>query len=267
MDSRFSVKEFFALRAVLSGRIKIACELIGTGIILAVWIVITEFKLISPGILPSPIRILKSFKELHFQDALIRNVFCSLKLNLLGYLEAVLMALPLGFLIGLISPLRATLARYIASARFLPLTAVIGIFIAWFGIGTNMKVQFLSFSIFIYLLPAVIERIDEVEEIYVQTAITLGASSWQIIKSVYIPSVISRVFDDIKILAALSWTYIIIAELVNASGGGIGALAYLAGRYSRADKVFAILIVIMIIGWLQDKFLTSMEKVIFRYKA
>lgn len=261
------IGDIFSLHANISSYLKVACEIAGTGIILAVWLIITEFKLIPSGILPSPIRIIKSFKELHFEDALIRNLIYSFKLNFFGYLEAVSIALPLGFLIGLISPLRAALAKYIASARFLPLTAVVGIFVAWFGIGTNMKVQFLSFSIFIYLLPAVIERVDEVEEIYIQTAMTLGASSWQIIKSVYAPSVLSRIFDDIKILAALSWTYIIIAELVNASGGGIGALAYLAGRYSRVDKVFAILIVIMIIGWLQDKILTSLEKIIFRYKA
>lgn len=267
MNDKLSLNEIFSLRAVLPDRMKILCEIVGTGIILAIWLAITELKLISPGILPSPIRILKSFKELHFQDALIRNAAYSLKLNVLGYLEAVAMALPLGFLIGLVSPLRATLARYIASARFLPLTAVIGIFVAWFGIENNMKIQFLSFSIFIYLLPAVIDRVDEVEETYLHTAITLGASYRQIIKSVYVPSVLSRVFDDIKNLAALSWTYIVVAELVNASGGGIGALAYLAGRYSRVDKVFAVLIVIMIIGWLQDKFLTSLEKVIFRYKA
>lgn len=261
------LSDIFSLHADMPNYLKVACEIVGTGIIFAIWLLITEFKLISPGILPSPIRVLKSFKELHFEDALIRNLIYSFKLNFFGYMEAVIVALPLGFFIGLISPLRAALARYIASARFLPLTAVVGIFVAWFGIGTNMKVQFLSFSIFIYLLPAVIERIDEVEEIYIQTAMTLGASSWQIIKSVYIPFVISRIFDDIKILAALSWTYIIVAELVNAYGGGIGALAYLAGRYSRVDKLFAILALIMLIGWLQDKFLTNLEKAIFRYKA
>jgi NitT/TauT family transport system permease protein len=265
--------QFYKLRGRLPAKTGFLVESIGTAVILILWWTITamdaastEFRLIPPSILPSPVKIITSFAELHYNDALVRNALFSLELNLLGLFEAVALALPIGFLIGLIPVFRSMFERYISVVRFLPLTALTGLFIVWFGIGTTMKVQFLAFSIFLYLLPVVIQRIDEVQDVYIQTASTCGASTWQTIKSVFLPSVLSRVYDDIIVLAALSWTYIVVAELVNANGGGVGALAYIASRQSRIDKVFGILIVIIFIGYCQDKLLKWIDRFIFPHK-
>ncbi|MDH5655074.1 MAG: ABC transporter permease subunit, partial [Spirochaetia bacterium] len=127
------------------------------------------------------------------------------------------------------------------------------------------KVQFLSFGIFVFLLPTVVQRIDEVEKVYVDTVYTLGASKMEILRTVYIPSVISRVSDDIRVLVAISWTYLIVAELVNKTGG-LGALAYTAGRQSRIDKVFAILVLVIIIGLVQDKIFVILDRLLFPHK-
>lgn len=257
--------DFFRLRGTLSEKTKLITEITGSLIILLVWIFITEMGLVPRGILPSPFKVLASFSELHFNDGLVRNAFYSLKLNTLGLLEAVIFAFPIGFIIGLFPVFRSIFERYITVVRFLPLTAVTGLFIAWFGIDDMMKVQFLAFSIFLFLLPVVIQRIIEVEDVYVQTVSTLGASKWQTIQSVFIPAVTSRTYGDIRVLAALSWTYMVVVELVNTNAGGVGAMVYLASRQSRIDKVFAVLITVIMIGFLQDKILTFLGKYIFPY--
>jgi ABC-type nitrate/sulfonate/bicarbonate transport system permease component len=220
---------------------------------------------VSKAVLPPPIAVIKSFKELHFKDQVVRETGYSVGLNILGYLEAILISILLGFTIGLVPFFRALLNKFFNSTRFIPLTAVTGLFIAWFGIDSNMKVQFLAFGIFVYLLPVVIQRIDEVLDIYLQTAYTLGASKWQQIRTVYFPSVASRIIDDIRVLTAISWTYIIIAEMMNQTGG-IGSLIHLSGRQSRLDKVFALLIVIVIIGIIQDRLFAWLDKKIFSFK-
>lgn len=260
------MKELLELRGKIPKKTKSTIELAGIAMALTVWFVITQFNMIPPSILPSPVKVITSFSELHFNDALIRNAGYSIFLNIAGLTEAIVFAIPIGMAIGLQPILRAAFERHITSARFLPLTAVIGIFIAWFGIETNMKVQFLAFAIFIYLIAAVIQRIDEVEEVYDQTVITLGGSKWQRVRYVFIPMVISRVYDDIRVLAALSWTYIVVAEMVNANGGGIGAMTYIAARQSRIDKVFGLIMTIMIIGFVQDKLLIYADKYLFRHK-
>ncbi len=227
---------------------------------------------ISRAVIPPPIEVVKAFRDLHFtkegkvrNDTVIIETGYSLFLNILGYIEAILISIFFGFLIGLVPFFRALLSRWVNAVRFVPLTAVTGLFIAWFGIESNMKVQFLAFGIFVYLLPVIVQRIDEVQKIYLQTAYTLGATKWQLIKTVYFPSVASKVIDDIRVLTAISWTYIIIAEMLNQTGG-IGALIHLSGRQSRLDKVFALLIIIVIIGILQDRLFAWLDKKIFKFK-
>jgi len=259
------LSKLFELRGTLDRRTSSICEFIGVVIILIIWTIVSKMEIVPKGILPAPVKIIQAIPELHFQDALLRNLFYSFKLNLFGGLEAIALAIPLGFLIGLVPVLKAIFGRYIEAIRFLPLTATIGIFIVAFGLGTNMKVQFLAFAIFIYIIPQVKRRIEEVEEIYVQTAQTLGANTQQKVKKVFIPVVFARVYNDIVNLVALSWTYIIVAEMVNTSGGGIGALTFICFRQGRIDKVYAILIVIILFGMIQDFVMKKLGKALFPY--
>jgi NitT/TauT family transport system permease protein len=259
------MKSYFRINTVIPAKTSSIIALFGLLIILGIWSMVTLTGWVNKAILPSPIDVMLSFKELHFDDFLVRNTFYSIKLNVFGYLEAISISLLLGFIIGLIPFFKSMLNRYVDSIRFIPLTAVTGLFIAWFGIETNMKVQFLAFGIIVYLLPVVIQRITEVDKVYLQTSYTLGATSWQTIRTVYWPYVTSKLFDDIRVLTAISWTYIIVAELVNKTGG-VGALIFTAARQSRLDKVFAILFVIIIIGIIQDRIFIWLDKKLFRFK-
>ncbi|OQY04131.1 MAG: hypothetical protein B6I20_03585 [Bacteroidetes bacterium 4572_117] len=227
---------------------------------------VTKSSVIDKAILPSPIAVLSSLKELHFENFLIKNAFISIKLNILGYIEAIALSLFIGFIIGLVPFFRSLWRRYIDAIRFVPLAAVTGLFIAWFGIYMDMKVQFLAFGIFVFLVPVVVQRIDELDKVYLQTSYTLGATDWQTIKNVYWPSVTSRIIDDIRVLTAISWTYIIVAELVNTEEGGLGALIFKAQRSSRLDKVFAILLLIILIGFIQDLIFSWLDKKLFAFK-
>ncbi len=137
---------------------------------------------------------------------------------------------------------------------------------SWFGISDAMKIAFLAFGILVYLLPVVVQRINDVKAVYLKTVFTIGATNWQTIKSVYIPSVLSKVSDDIRVLTAISWTYIIVAELVNSSEGGVGALIYLKARQAQLAKVFAILLIIVLIGFLQDKYFKYLDRKLFPFK-
>ncbi len=222
--------------------------------------------IVRPGILPKPMAVLKAFPDLFINNALLKNMFRSIGLNLMGYVEAMLLAIPLGFLIGLLPFFRGLFQRQVDAFRYVPLTAVTGLFILWFGLGTGMQVHFLAFGIMIYLLPVVVQRIDEVDKVYTKTVYTLGATDWQTFKTVYFPAVVSRLSDDIRVLTAISWTYIIVAESLGGQGG-LGSLIWRIGqRQGRVDKTFALLIIIIIIGILQDRLFVYLDKKFFPYK-
>lgn len=259
------MKDFFKLRGRYPNKISLLIGVLGFLTIIGIWGAITKMEIVPHTVLPPPMKVLESYKELHFEKALVRNVFFSLKVNFLGYIFAILISIPLGLIIGLNGFLNAFIKRPIEGFRFIPLSAVVILFIAWFGIDVKMKVAFLAFGIIVYLLPTVIKRVEDVDNVYVDTMNTLNASNWQIIQKVFIPIVVSKVFEDIRMLVAISWTYIIIAEMLNKTGG-IGSLIYVAQRQSRIDMVFALLMLIILIGFLQDKVFLYLDKILFPYK-
>ncbi|MFK7908912.1 MAG: ABC transporter permease [Chitinophagales bacterium] len=262
------MNHLFKLRGTLDTRTRLILEIIGILLLILVWYILTagDDPIVRSGILPRPWAVLTSYSELYFDNDLFKNLCRSIGLNLAGYTESIAIAIPLGFLIGLFPLFRGTLQKQVDAFRFIPLTAVTGLFIIWFGLGTSMKIHFLAFGILIYLLPVVVQRIDDVQSVYTKTVYTLGATKWQTIKSVYIPAVISKLSDDIRVLTAISWTYIIIAESLG-NEGGIGSLIWRVGqRQGRVDKVFALLVLIIIIGFLQDKYFSYLDRQFFPHK-
>ncbi|HFA50946.1 MAG TPA: ABC transporter permease subunit [Bacteroidetes bacterium] len=225
----------------------------------------TEFKKVYPMI-PLPLDVVKSYGRLASKDRLFANAVRSIWLNLQGYFWAVLLCVPIGFLVGLIPLFRGLFSKPVDAMRYLPLTALIGVFIIWFGIYDEMKVAFLAFGIIVFLLPTVIQRIDEVEDVYLRTSFTLGASNWQTIKTVYFPAVMGRLIEDIRVLTAVSWTYIIVAEYINKDGGGLGALIYIKRRLQQMPDMFAIILLIVFIGFMQDRIFVYLSKRLFPYR-
>ena len=259
----------FELRAELDRRMQLILAAAGVAVVLVVWHLLTTggSPFVEPAILPHPWRVLMAFGDRYRDNDIIRNTCRSLGINLAGYVEALLIALPLGFLIGLFPLFRGGFQKQVESLRYVPLTAVTGLFIVWFGVGVSMKVHFLAFGILIYLLPVIVQRIDDVEDVYLKTVYTLGASPWQTIRTVYWPAVVSRLSDDVRVLTAISWTYIIVAENIDSSQGGLGALIWRVGqRQGRMDKVFALLLLIVLIGVVQDRLFKRADGSLFPYK-
>lgn len=224
----------------------------------------TEFEIRYP-IIPRPDEVVKAIPKMAKNDNLFGETMLSLWRNIQGYLWAVLIAIPFGFLLGLVPLFKGLFSRPVDALRFLPLTALTGVFMLAFGTEEKMKISFLAFGIFVYLLPVVVQRVREVSDVYLKTTFTLGATDWQTIRTVYFPAVMSKLIEDIRVLTAISWTYIIIAELLNKEGG-IGALMYTSGRQGLSEKVFAGLIVIIIVGFLQDFVFGFIQKRLFPYQ-
>ena len=254
----------FNLRGEVSHSEALLISTFGTVMVFVLWQFLCILG-ISKNILPQPIDVIKSIFELFFIDDLVTDIMYSLKINLIGYIEAIGLAIPIGMVLGLFPIFREMFKKHIDAVRFLPITALTGIFIYWFGIEDNMKIQFLAFGIFVYLIPVVINKVKAVDETYVQMLRTLNASDFQIIRNIFIPSVLSEIIDDIRVLVAISWTYIIIVEMLNRTHG-IGSAIYSATRQSRIDKVFALLIIIVLIGIVQDMLFKLIDSLLFKHK-
>jgi NitT/TauT family transport system permease protein len=264
-------KKLFRFAGEVDSKTATMVTILGWVLLLFIWWLMPTLGWIKPTILPSPIDVIKCFKTLFVERNLLYNTGYSIFINMGGYLQAMALAIPLGFLVGLIPFFRHLVSKQIEAIRFTPLPATTGIFMALFGLGLGVKVEFLAFGIFVYLLPAITQRIKDIEtddhlKALQQTMWTLNASPWMTMKHFYIPSVLSRFSMDVINLVAVSWTYIVIAEMVNAQGG-LGSMIYMAtSRGSHVDQLYAVLLLIITIGFVQDKLLKLLDKKLFRFK-
>lgn len=265
--------ELLKMGGEISKRTEIIVGIVGFVVLMCLWYLITLNGSIVPSkILPNPVDVIQSYPSLISDSDLFGNMWYTIKLNLLGYFYALIIAIPLGFLIGLFPLTKALFNKYIDALRYLPLPAISGIFIAMLGLGFDMKASFLAFGILIYILPVIVQRINELQNpandkdyVYIQTIKTLGATGWQKFRYVYWPYVTQKISTDIINLTAISYTYIVIAEVLN-KDGGIGALINTMSRQSRTAEMYALLFLIIFIGVCQDIILRKADTVLFPSK-
>ena len=251
-----------------------AISLCGLALILVVWYLISYFEVIPTTVLPNPVDVVMSYGDLYENNHLVANTLFSVRLNLMCYVYALLISIPVGFFIALFPINNIVIGRYIHSIRYLPVPSVSGIFIAVLGLCFNMKVAFLTFGLIIYIIPAICAKINELnnpandkEYVYVQSIKTMGATPWQKFREVYFPYVMGSVSGDIITLTGISWSYLVIAEMIYKSGiSGIGSLISVMGRQAHMAEVYALLFLIVLIGVLQDVMFKWIDRKVFPWK-
>ncbi len=148
-------KRLFRFAGEVDEKTALTINIIGWILLIFVWWLVSAMGWIKPTILPSPFAVILSYKTLFVERHLLYNTGYSIFINMSGYLQALALAIPLGFLIGLVPFFRHLVSKQIEAIRFTPLPATTGIFMAVFGLGLGIKVEFLAFGIFVYLLPAI----------------------------------------------------------------------------------------------------------------
>src|SRR5581483_7068251 len=137
-------------------------------------------------------------------------------------------------------------------------------FIALFGMDETMKVAFLWFGMFFYLLAVVVEEANRVDNALLETAYTLGAKRrhalWLIFRACF-PSI----FASFRILYDIGWTYVILAEMVNARKG-VGYMVEAARKVLDFERVYAGIIAIGIAAFLFRWLLTVLEDRLFPWR-
>jgi len=216
-------------------------------------------------ILPSPQAVLMSVVVLHREHALVRSAARSLYRITLAFLLAALVAIPIGLVMGTWPPIRNVIEPLSGPLRYLPISAVYPLFILWFGIGDTMKVAFLFVGIVVYLLPLVIESVMNVDQVYLDTAYTLGAKPRHIIFRVLLPAAWPGIFEAGRVLYGVGWTYVILAELINAEYG-LGYLLTQAQRRQHIDWIYALILVVLLLGVSTNYIFVFAGKRLFAWK-
>lgn len=259
--------EAFAIRGPLSARARMLSAVVVPAVILVTWFALTAGAnpIVQPDFLPSPIGTLKGFFELYFDYQLLSAIKTSAVRILIAFGLSAAVALPLGIAMGTFTPIQSALDPVFAPLRYMPITAFIPLLILWFGIYEQQKIAFLFLGTFVFLLPVVVTAVKSVPEELVQTALTLGAGRLQVIRTVLIPHAMPEIFDSFRVMNAIAWTYVILAEMVN-SREGIGYTMRLAETHHKPAWAFAGLAVIAMIGLATDFAIRFSGRLLFRWR-
>jgi ABC-type nitrate/sulfonate/bicarbonate transport system permease component len=217
--------------------------------VLVLWAVITAFALVSPNKLPAPWSVAKAFAYLAWDGENNRSLLWNATVWSVGRVLAagvlvISVGIPIGVLMGAAPRVNAALSPLIDPFRSAPVVALLPIFVMWFGIGESMKILFLFLGAVVYLIPMVRDAIISVPQAYWISARDLGATPFEAVRHAVLPIAMPRIADGVIVAISVMWTYITVAEYVNAREG-LGQLIQNARRFSAMDQVFAGIIVII----------------------
>jgi NitT/TauT family transport system permease protein len=234
-------------------------------LVLGVWCLVSYGGFAPPDFLPSPTEVVRGTLQLFIDYDLWGAILTSSRRILLAFVFASALAVPLGVLMGAFEPINRLFEPIMAPLRYMPISAFIPLLILWFGIYEKQKIAFLFLGVFVYLLPVVVSAIRAVPEELVQTALTLGSTKLQAIRTVLLPAALPEIFDSFRVMNAILWTYVILAEAVNPEHG-LGYMVELARTHQKASWSFAGLLVIGGIGLLTDFVIRMISNVLFRWR-
>ena len=141
-----------------------------------IWFLITRGKLLPPFALPDPLGVVSRIRAGFGRSTTFSaTCFKAGGASRRPSSGAIVIAIPLGLLMASFRWLHDFVNPIAAPMRSMPITAFLPAFIALFGMDETMKVAFLLFGMFFYLLAVVVEEVNRVDDALLETAYTLGA--------------------------------------------------------------------------------------------
>ncbi len=205
-----------------------------------------------PDIVPGPIETWQGAVELAADGSLAQYVGISFYRVLSGWLLGSLIAVPLGLIIGKVRIIRLFAEPVLHFIRFIPPIAFITLFLVWFGIGEQSKIALITYATVFIVVMNTLTGVLAVQEDKIRAARSMGASEWQILLHVLIPTAVPYIFSGIRLAMGTSYMAIIGAEMI-AANEGIGFLIWNARLYFRTDWIFVGLICLGMMGFTTDR--------------
>ena len=128
----------------------------------------------------------------------------------------------------------------------IPRVVVAPLFIMWFGIGLGSKIALSLFLVFVVIFFAVYSGLKEVDRALVERIVVLGGTRRDLLREVYVPSVMAWVFSSLRITVGFAFTGAVVGEFI-ASSRGLGYLLNFAQNSYNASLMMATVGLIMAI--------------------
>src|SRR5690349_22148267 len=213
-----------------------------------------------PSLIPGPVVVARAIGELAVRGLLVKYVVASLFRVTWGYLAALVIAIPLGLTLGMVSLGEMAINPMLQLLRPISPLAWIPIAILWFGVG-DVSAMFLIFLASVLpLTMTTVHAVHNIEAVHLSAGRNFGLTSRELVRSVIFPAILPQLIVGMRITLGIAWLVVVAAEMI-AVNSGLGFLIIDARNAgNRYDLVVAGMILIGVIGVGLDYLMRSLER-------
>ena len=197
-----------------------------------VWILLVANHAVNPIFPPNPLDVLDSLRDLFTEGLLLSDARASLQRVAIGFGISLLISVPLGLAMGTFKSMEAL---------FVPLLII------WFGFAETPKIALILIGTMFFNTLMIDNVVWQVPTDLIRVALTLGASNVAVFTRVIFPHSVPGAIDAARVNLAAAWNLIVVAELF-AADEGLGYRIVRSQNFLQIDTIFAVLIVIGILG-------------------
>jgi NitT/TauT family transport system permease protein len=206
---------------------------------------------VNDSLIPAPHRVAAKFVELLLHEGLLYDIYASTRRVFFGVALGILVAVPIGFLIGWYRPARIFANPMINFFRALPPIALIPLVIVYFGVDEIAKLVILFYASFFSGVIVMYEGVSQITPLYIRVAQTLGAGEFEIFRKVIIPLTVPHILTALRVALGVAWATLVASELI-AAQRGLGAMIQNASTYFLLDVIYVGIICIGCIALIMD---------------
>ena len=179
----------------------------------------------------------------------------------LGYVIAIILALPLGFAIAFSSVLKRTIYPFIVFVEMVPKIAFAPLFISWLGFGLLPKVIIVFLVCFFPIVLNAILAFSSLSEELTRFSRSTGANSWLTFVKIRLPAALPQTFVGFKYAAINATVGAAIAEFIG-SDEGLGFYIQIVTGNMRPDLAFAGIFFLTLVGLSLFGLVTLVERLL-----
>ncbi len=216
-------------------------SLMSGAVILAIWWIVADLRLVPHLFLPTPgeaaTAAVSVFQDGYANATLFEHVGASLLRIFTAAAIAIVLGIPIGLLMGLNKWAKGVFDTPIEFYWPLPPLAYLPLMIIWLGIGETSKITLLALAMFAPIVLSAQAGVRSVSQERVNAALSLGATGFQLLGEIVLPSALPEILTGIRISLGVGWGTLVAAELIAATRG-IGYLIMSASQFLATDVVF-----------------------------
>ncbi len=203
---------------------------------------------------------------IRYENNLWTATAVTLQNTFFGFVTGVSSGFVLGLILGRSDRLSAIFQPFITAVNSIPRIALAPIIVLAFGIGDTSKVVTSWIVVVFLVFFNTFEGARSIDEGFVNVARLLGASEWQITRTVVIPSTMAWVFASLSPAISFALIGVIVGEFIGAERG-IGRLIIESEARAEASGMMVAVLILMIVGVLLSAVIWRLQAYLLRWQA